>query len=141
VGFRAAAIVCLVLLAAGVASATPDLFPVEERIQEAILRLDRAATALNEARAAQRLALTFRVPTRTVADLHDQKLDFGEVAVVLALAEAARTPADRILGLWASARLDWSEIAERLRIDASALLARLEAVRRELVSPATHAAR
>jgi hypothetical protein len=107
----------------------------DERIQEVVLRVNRAADALGEARGAERLATVFRVPARVVADLYDQKLAFGEVAVVLALAETGRTSSDTILGLWASGRLNWGQIAERLKVDLHVLLRRLEGVRRDLTPP------
>jgi hypothetical protein len=119
--------------------APADVSAGEERIQEAILQLDRAATGVDGARAAQRLALAFRVSPRLVADLQDQKLDFGEVAMVLALAEAGRTSSDQVLGLWANARLDWGQIAARLRVDVMVVLNRLDTVRRQLTSAASAA--
>lgn len=106
----------------------------EDGIQDAAVRVSRAVDALGEARAEERLARLFRVAPRVVAELYEQKLDFGEVAVVLALAEAGQTSSDRILVLWASDRLHWSQIAQRLRVDLPVLLKRLEGVRRDLVS-------
>ncbi len=94
--------------------------------------MEQAATALDEAAATNRLAGLFRVAPRTVTDLRDHKLDFGEVAVVLVLAKTGRTSPDAILGLWASGRLNWAEIAERLRVDLRDLVRRLDAARREL---------
>ncbi len=104
----------------------------DARIREAALRVERAAATLDEAAATTRLAGLFRVTPRTVTDLRDQKLDFGEVAVVLAMAKAGRTSPDAVLGLWASGRLNWAEIAERLRVDRRELLRQIDAARREL---------
>jgi hypothetical protein len=127
--------VAAILLAVMWAGEAPaDVSAGEEHIQEAILRLDRAATAVDGARAAQRLAVAFRVAPRVVAELQDQKLDFGEVAAVLALAEAGRISSDQILALWATARLNWEQIAGRLGVDVSTLLGRLETVRRGLLA-------
>jgi hypothetical protein len=137
-GAALVAVALIAVLLCGIWTGEPaaDVAPVEERIQEAVRRVDRAATAVAAARAAQRMAAAFQVSPRMIADLHDQKLDFGEVAVVLALAEAGRTSSDQILGLWASARLDWGQIAARLRVDVLTLLERLERIRRDLMSPA-----
>lgn len=104
----------------------------EERIREVLLRVERAVAPLDEVEAATRLAAAFRVPQRGVAELRDQKLGFGDVAAVLALAEAGKTSPDTILSLWASGRLNWEQIAERLKVDLRDLLHRLETVRREL---------
>lgn len=133
------AIVAILLLGGAVwPAAWADPGRPDERIQEAALRLNRTAAVLAEPAASERLAAAFHVRSRVVVDLHDQKLDFGEVAVVLALAEAGRISSDRILALWASARLDWGEIAERLRVDVAALLERLETVRGELALPQSY---
>jgi len=107
----------------------------DERIQEAVLRVNRAADALGEAKGEERLARVFRVAPHVVAELYEQKLDFGEVAVVLALAEVGRTSSDAVLVLWASDRLLWSQIAHRLKVDVQVLLRRLEAVHRDLAPP------
>jgi hypothetical protein len=114
------------------AEAPADVAPPDERIQAAMLRLNRTALSVTDGSPEEWLARAFRVAPRLVADLQDQKLDFGEVAVVLALAEAGRTPSDRILGMWASERLEWAQIAARLRVDPSALVFRLEGLLREL---------
>lgn len=58
----------------------------EGRIREAATRVERAAAPLGEAAAAARLAAGFRVSPQAVTDLRDQKLDLGEIAVVLVLA-------------------------------------------------------
>jgi hypothetical protein len=111
-------------------------FPLSgDRIGELVVGVDQATAGLSDVAAAARLAANLRVRPPSVRELLDQKLDPGEVAVVLALAEASRTSSDRILGLWASVRLDWAQIAERLHVDAVALLKRLETVRRELATP------
>lgn len=115
--------------------AVADVAGPADRLREIMLSLDRAAAPLSEAAAATRLAAAFRIPARQVVELLDQKLDLGEAAIVLALAETARTSSDRVLGLWASVRLDWVEIATRLKVDLAVLVKRLETVRRELVSP------
>jgi hypothetical protein len=104
----------------------------EGRIRDAQLRVERAAAPLGETVAAARLAGTFRVSAQVVADLRDQKLDLGEIAVVLALAEAGRTSPDAVLGLWVNGRLTWAEIAQRLKVEVRTLLRRLDAARREL---------
>jgi hypothetical protein len=142
-GAALVAVGLVVLLLGGMWTGEPsaDVAPAEDRIREAMLRADRAATALEGACAAQRLAVVFRVPARVVAYLQDQKLDFGEIAMVLALAEAGRISSDQILALWASARLDWGEIADRLRVDVAALIERLEVVRRDLLAPPVSAVR
>ncbi len=104
----------------------------ENRIRDTMIRIDRAGTAIGEMEALERLGTAFKVKPRIVMDLRDQKLDYGEVAVVLALAEAGKTSPDAILGLWATDRLNWGEIAERLKVDLRELLHRLDAVRRDL---------
>ena len=104
----------------------------EERIREAARRVERAAAPLGEIEGSERLAAVFLVTPRTVVDLRDQKLDLGEVAVVLALAEAGHTSPDALLSLWASGRLDWGEIAKQLKVYLRDLLRRLELARREL---------
>ncbi len=132
---------CLLLAVLWTGEAPANVSPAEERIQEAIQRLDRIVTGVDPTRAVQRLAVAFRVSPQLVADLQDQKLDFGEVATVLALAEAGRISSDQILALWASARLNWEQIAGRLGVDVSTLLRRLETVRQGLLTPATAPAR
>ncbi len=127
-----AGVVGLVILHPAALGLAGQVTSREARIREAALRLERAAAPLDEAVAASRLAALFRVTPRTVTDLRDQKLDFGEVAVVLAMAKAGRTSPDAVLGLWASGRLNWAEIAERLRVDLRDLVRRLDAARREL---------
>jgi hypothetical protein len=104
----------------------------EERLLTASQRIERAVVALGEQTGGDRLAAGFRVAPRLVADLRDQKLDFGEIALLLALAEMGHTPPDTILGWWASRRLTWVEIADRLRVDPPALQKRLETLRRHL---------
>ncbi len=104
----------------------------EERIGNAALRVEEAATRLGEAAAEAQLARIFRVKPRVISDLHDQKLDYGEVAVVLALAEAGHASPDAVLGLWATGRLNWGEIAERLKVNTSGLLQHLQSIRQEL---------
>jgi hypothetical protein len=106
--------------------------PGEERILEAARRIERTAAPLGEAPAVARLARAFRVPPLVVTDLRDQKLDFGEVAVILAMAEAGAKSPDTILSLWASGRLDWGEIADRLQVDRRTVLRRLDTTRRAL---------
>ena len=98
----------------------------------AALRVERAGSSLDEAEAMARLAAALRVPPRVVTDLRDQELDLGEVAVVLALSEAGKTSPDMILSRWASGRLDWGEITDRLKVELLTLLRRLHAVRRDL---------
>jgi hypothetical protein len=136
-GAALVAVGLVVLLLGGMWTGEPsaDVAPAEERIQEAMLRVDRAATALDGARAAQRLAGAFRVPARVIADLQDQKLDFGQVAMVLALAEAGRISSDQVLTLWANARLNWEQIAARLRVDVPHLLERLDMLPDALALP------
>lgn len=104
----------------------------EERIRDAVSRVERAGSSLSEAAGSERLAVAFHVPTRIVSDLRDQKLTLGETAVVLALAEVGKSSPDAILSLWASGRLNWGEIAERLKVDLRGLLRRLDGVRRDL---------
>lgn len=132
-GFIILAGMCWLLLGlwrGGVTAGEP--LPTEDRIRDAAIRIDRAAAALGEAETVSRLGAGFRIAPRTIADLHDQKLDFGEVAVLLSMAEIAKIPADRILSLWASDRLSWSQIAERHGVQAKRLLQRLDAIRRDL---------
>jgi hypothetical protein len=140
-GLSTVGVVVLLLGAMWTGEPSADVAPAEDRVQDAMQRVDRAATARDAARAAQRVAAVFRVPARVVADLQDQKLDFGEVAMVLALAEAGRISSDQILALWASARLDWDQIADRLKVDVLALLDRLEALRQDLAAPGPPARR
>jgi hypothetical protein len=140
-GLSTVGVVVLLLGAMWTGEPSADVAPAEDRMQDAMQRVDRAATALDATRAAQRVAAVFRVPARVVADLQDQKLDFGEVAMVLALAEAGRISSDQILALWASARLDWDQIADRLRVDVLALVDRLEALRQDLAAPGPPARR
>jgi hypothetical protein len=140
-GLSTVGVVVVLLGAMWTGEPSADVAPAEDRMQDAMQRVDRAATALDAARAAQRVAAVFRVPARVVADLQDQKLDFGEVAMVLALAEAGRISSDQILALWASARLDWDQIADRLKVDVLALLDRLEALRQDLAAPGPPARR
>lgn len=109
--------------------------PSEERLRDAVIRIERAASALGEPEAVARLADAFKVSARMVTDLHDEKLDFGEVAMVLTLAEASQAKPEAILSLWATGRLSWSEIADRNRVDRRELLKRLEGVRRALTQP------
>jgi hypothetical protein len=104
----------------------------EERLLTASQRIERAVLALGEQTGSDRLAAGFRVAPRLVADLRDQKLGFGDIALLLALAETSHTPPDTILGWWASHRLTWGEIADRLRVDPTALVKRLETLRRHL---------
>jgi hypothetical protein len=112
-----AGILWVILLSQGAVAFAAGSASREERIQD---------------EATDRLARVFRVTPRSVTDPHDQKLDLGEVAVLLALAEAGRTSPDAILSLWASGRLNWGDIAERLKVNQRDLLRRLETVRREL---------
>jgi hypothetical protein len=112
-----AGIICVAILAQGAVAFAAGSASREERIQD---------------EATDRLARVFRVTPRSVTDPHDQKLDLGEVAVLLALAEAGRTSPDAILSLWASGRLNWGDIAEQLKVNQRDLLRRLETVRREL---------
>jgi hypothetical protein len=107
----------------------------EEQLLTAGQRIERAVVALGEQTGSDRLAAGFRVAPRLVADLRDQKLGFGDIALLLALAETGRTPPDTILGWWASRRLTWGEIADRLRVDPAALVKRLETLRRHLGRP------
>ncbi len=104
----------------------------EDRIRDAMIRIDRAGTAIGEVESLERLGAAFKVKPRVVMDLRDQKLDYGEVAVVLALSEAGKSSVDAVLGLWATDRLNWGQIADRLKVDLRDLLRRLEGVRRDL---------
>lgn len=123
---------CLILLSLGATAFAGQPIGREERIHEATLRVERVIASLDEAEATARLAAAFRVPPRAVTDLRDQKLRLGDVAVVLALSEIGKTSPDTILSLWASGRLNWGEIANRLKVDLPTLLRRLDAARREL---------
>src|SRR5574341_411440 len=122
----------LLLLSLTASAAAGQPAGPEQRIRDAALRVERAIASLGEVQAAARLAAAFRVPPRAVADLRDQKLGFGDVAVVLALAETGKTSPDTILSLWASGRLNWGQIAGRQKVELRTLLRRLEAVRRDL---------
>ncbi len=104
----------------------------EERIRDAVIRIDRAGTGLGEAESLERLAIAFKVKPRIVMDLRDQRLSYGQVTIVLVLAEAGKTSTDAVLELWATERLTWGQIAERLKINPQRLLSRLEDVRRDL---------
>ncbi len=104
----------------------------DARIQEAGRRVERAIAPLGETESAERLAAAFRIAPRTVIDLLDQKLDLAQVCIVLALAQAGGTSSDTILSLWASGRLGWGDIAERLKVNLRDLLQRLENVRRSV---------
>lgn len=126
------AVVAIVWGGAAAAGQAPSL---EEQLRDAAARIDRAAVVLGEPETISRLAALFKISRRTVTDLHDDKLDFGEAALVLALAEAAKTRPETVLSLWATGRLSWSEIALRQKADRRALLKRLEAVRRALAPP------
>ncbi len=66
--------------------------PREERILEVARRIEQGAAPLGEAAAVSPLAGSIRTPSRVVTDLRDQKLDLGEMAVVLALAEVVQNP-------------------------------------------------
>ncbi len=122
----------LILLSAALPpGAAPSRGP-EERIRDAVIRIDRAGATIGEEESLERLAAAFKLKRRIVLDLRDQKLNYGQVTVVLALAEAGKTSADTILELWATDRLNWGQIAERLKIDPAGLLRRLEDVRRDL---------
>ena len=127
-----AGIVWMTILAQGAVALAGQSTAREERIREAARRVERVAAPFGEAEANERLAAVFRVKPRTLSDLRDQKLNLGEVAVVLALAEVGHTSPDTVLSLWASGRLNWGEIAERLKVDLRDLLRRLETTRREL---------
>ncbi len=122
----------LVLLNAALVTWAAQTRGPEERIRDALIRIDRAGTALGEVQSLDRLATAFKVKPRIVMDLRDQKLNYGQVTLVLALSEAGRTSTDAILGLWATDRLNWGQIAARLKIDLPRLLHRLEDVRRDL---------
>lgn len=129
-----AATLCLTVGYAGVEagqSASRD-----DRIRTLARRIEQAATALGESASHERLAAQYKVTLRVVSDLHDQKLDSGEVAVVLALAELGPISSDVVLGWWASNRLSWAQIADRLTVDTRRLLQRLEEVRQALARPA-----
>ncbi len=122
----------MVLFSAGAVALAGQPAGQETRIRDAMIRIDRAGTAIGETESLERLAAAFKVKPRVVMDLQDQKLDYGEVAVVLALSEAGKTSTDAVLGLWATDRLNWGQIAERLKVDTRDLLRRLEGVRRDL---------
>jgi hypothetical protein len=122
----------LALLPIGTVALAGQPVAQEDRIRDAMTRVDRAGTAIGEAESLERLSAAFRVRPRVVMDLRDQKLDYGEVAVVLALSEAGKTSVDAVLGLWATDRLNWGQIADRLKVDLRGLLRRLEGVRRDL---------
>ena len=66
--------------------------PREERILEVARRIERMAASHGEAAGVAWLAAAFRVSPHVVTDLRDQKLDLGEMAVVLALAEVFQNP-------------------------------------------------
>jgi len=129
-GWLAAAL----LIAEGV-SAAGQAPPLEEQLRDAALRIEWAAAPLEEREIVARLAAAFKVRPRAIADLRDDKLDFGEVSLVLALAEGGKTKPEKILSLWATDRLSWSEICERERISRQPLLKRLDLVRRALDPP------
>jgi len=120
------------ILAQGAVALAAQSTSPEEQIRETARRVEQVAVPLDEVEANERLAAVFRVVPRTVTDLRDQKLDLGEIAVVLALAEAGHTSPDAILSLWASGQLNWGDIAERLKVELRDLLRRLEAARRAL---------
>jgi hypothetical protein len=122
----------LILLTLGAAAFAGQPVGREERIREAALRVERVIASLDEAAATARLAAAFRVSPRAVTDLRDQKLGLGQVAVVLALADIGKTSPDSILSLWASGRLEWGEIADRLRVESRKLVQRLDTARRDL---------
>ncbi len=122
----------MVLRSTGAAALAGQPAGQENRIRDAMIRIDRAGTAIGDVESMERLAAAFKVKPRVVMDLQDQKLDYGEVAVVLALSEAGKTSTDAILGLWATDRLNWGQIAERLKVDTRELLRRLEGIRRDL---------
>lgn len=125
------------LLIAGGISAAGQAPPLEDQLRDAALRIEWAAASLEERENVARLAAAFKVRPRTIADLRDDKLDFGEVSLVLALAEGGKTKPEKILSLWATDRLNWSEICEREQIARQPLLKRLDLVRRALApSPA-----
>lgn len=107
----------------------------EQRISDAARRVERALAGLQEAEATARLADAFGVTPRAVTELRDQKLALGDIAVVLALAETGKTSPDTILSLWASGRLNWGEIADRLKVEQRSLRRRLDAARRDLTRP------
>jgi hypothetical protein len=123
--------VAVLILTGGPAIAAQPPTP-EDQLRDAAIRIERAAAALGEAETVSRVAAAFKVSSRTITDLHDEKLDFGEVAIVLALAEASKAKPEAILSLWATDRLSWSEIAERNRADPRALQKRLDGIRRVL---------
>ncbi len=124
-------IIAALIGTAGFATAAQSPAP-EDQLRDAAIRIDRAATTLGEAETVIRLAAAFKVPSRTVTDLHDEKLDFGEVALVLALAEGSKAKPEAILSLWATDRLGWSDIVERYKINRQALQKRLDGIRRAL---------
>jgi hypothetical protein len=107
----------------------------ENRIRTLAQRIAQAAAGLGEPGSHDRLSTQFRVSPQVVADLHEHKLDSGEVSVVLALAELGNASPDAILGWWANGRQGWGEIAGRLQVDARRLLTRLEEVRLALLRP------
>lgn len=90
---------------------------------------------MGEPRALGRMSADFKVSPRVAAELRDQKLGIGEVAAVLALAEMSAASPDTVLSWWASGRLNWGEIADRLPGDARRLQQRLEQARRALDRP------
>ncbi len=132
IGVVAGGFIAVILLAGGLAAAAQPAVS-EDQLRVAAIRIDRAATALGEPETVSRLAAAFKVSPRSVTDLHDEKLDFGEVTLVLALAEAGKAKPEKILSLWATDRLGWTDIGERYKINRQALLKRLDAIRRGLV--------
>lgn len=131
-GWVGAGFVWLILLCTVATTFAGQVLGREERIRDAALRAERVIISLDEAEAAERLAAAFRVTPRAVTNLRDQMLRLGDVAVVLALSEVGKTSPDTILSLWASGRLNWGEIASRLKVELPTLLRRLDAARREL---------
>ena len=122
----------MILLSVDTVTAAGQPAGREQRIGDAALRVERAVARLQEGEATARLADVFGVPPRALTELRDQKLALRDVAVVLALAETGKTSPDTILSLWASGRLDWGEIADRLKVEQRSLLRRLDAARRDL---------
>lgn len=97
--------------------------PLAQAIERFQQDTDRALATRSPEEARVWFLRHFRLAPRKLDDLLNQKLTYGEVAVVVILDRLSHAGSNRILTMWANHRKDWADIARELNVDPTRILA------------------
>lgn len=103
-------------------------------------RLERSATGIDsdaqkpngEKPIVQKIESEFKVTDEQISSLRSQKLGYGEITIVFALANASGKTTDQIIAMRnGPPKMGWGEIAKKLGVKLGSIISNVERVKKE----------